>query len=1791
MEGVDEEMSNEVDKRIIEMEFKNEEFEKRASKTMDTLDRIKAKLNSGYSTKAAESLNTTIKSVDFSPITRGIDTVQLQFNALHIAGKRVVENLVDSAMSGIRQVTGKLTNVYNMIKQGGSNRAQNIEQAKFMLKGFNIAWEDIEGDISYGVQDTAYGLDAAAKVASQLVASSVSLGEDMKTALRGISGVAAMTNSTYEDIGRIYTQVAGQGRLMGDQLLQLSGRGLNAAATLSKALGKTEAEIRDMTSKGQIDFMTFARAMNEAFGEHAKEANNTFSGAMSNVRAALSRIGADIAATRFETIRQILVKIIPQLKTLKTAMKPIETGINSATEAVGKFIEYLVDRINVAAIVESVTPKITRITDTIKEFANTAKDYIKDLDNTRPGKFIKNVEKAADTITKITNATEKEIELAKRIWEVGDLGNGEERVAKITELGESYERVQAIVEAFIDSNYDWDKVIGKTTESLEKSGEAANEFIGPINSTKKPTTIYLIVDALYNLSRVIKNVVGSAINIISVVKDTFKEVFTPRGMAGQINTFAGILADISDRLYITRGDVEQFKPLLTFIFTTIKGLAKLMLTLAKWSLTAANKLAQIFNSIRNSKVVTTILDTIGICLRVIIDRMKSVFNYLKDSGVLNKFVNILKYIGLLIGEKIVNAFIFLANISGDVFVAIGNGFGFVVDKVGDLIVKIEEAGGLFQVIKDFFTKGVDIGSTWVSKIADKFASLFSGGGSSDEEKDSIFKKAYDKAAAFGRGLIEGINSITFEDLKNAGGLVAKIATVINLLQLVSSMTGVNKAVSGFFKSMKGFFDGLSNLTASMAHRNNAAAIESLARSIGIIVLSIVGLTYLLSKSPNSENALNKAVEIVSHFVLLIGMFEIILAAINKTKAAANARKLSITLNARRLAMATIFASIATFVWTISKSTKDMTEGMVNEEDGAYTTALRKSLLIMGVSLAAVVSAAILLVRIADGLKNPAQTAKNLEAMAKIIKSISGAVLKISINIALLTAIFTLIEDDEALDRAMRVFKWSIISIIALMALGTLLAKSLSKSDKKADSLDLITNFIIMITGSITALMASIAILAYIFSKVPIVTAMAAGAAFIAVVGTLMGVMFAVNEIKIKDIAEFNTKMKALQTIGATIGIIIASIGALAVSLGAMNSMGVSIKELFYIIVTIAGMITLIVGIGGLVASIPGVNVGLSALGAALSGFGIAMAGVAINILGLALAFKIIIDTLPKVVGALVSFEEQVQGKKDIVVSAIADFIGILAEGLLVGFLKAVNILIDKTEVIAEAIIDTIIVLCNALGKLLKTKSGPIVDALANLIEGVVVLLKDVIVKLIEEAIKGVKWLIDAVKQAIGGTENYEYSEATVLDTQAEQSALYINSDKINAKTKEAHRRWLKMNGYDENGQRTEEWTGTTVITIDQSLKYNDASSSDFYNTYYSNTTERGAVLDKTAKEEKENSKSLSSIAGGLKNEIGITNDMSFDASKLTENLGDVTGKLTDGFSSLTDLPNSFNEDMLNETSLDNLSDVISDEAEETAESFEDYETVVNDKTNVLSKAIQNMVDTISASLESLGPKAKKYGIATIDGFVEGLTIMSSIIKLTRASTTVAKTVKNSMAEALDIHSPSRVMHTLGEYTIIGFANGLTDTIKAVKASSSAVGQASVDSMRDTLKSLNELSIEGIDTSPRITPILDLSNVTSGMTSLDSMFNNSRNLRLASVASGEARRSASARLSAIYQNESNFDDSNTVNAIGSLQEEISTIKDAISGMQVVMDSRALVGQIATPMDKALGKRALAGRRTK
>ena len=356
-------MSRTIDQKVVEMRFDNAQFEQNVKTSMGTLDDLKKSLNFDGATRGLENVNQAVNNMSFDKMASGIEALQDRFSTLGIIGMRVIQNLTDAAMSFVNK---GLNFVTDGIVQGGIRRAMNLENAHFQLQGLlqdETKVQAVMKNVQDAVDGTAYGLDAAAKAASQFAASGLEAGDEMYRALRGIAGVAAMANSDYESIADIFTTVAGNGRLMGMQLQQLSNRGLNIPSILGKELGKTEVEIREMVTKGQISFQTFADAMDSAFGEHAKKANETFTGSISNIKSALGRIGALFISPLIEQnnpVIKLLNAIRERINDIKDGLKPLAlTFTNFVKNVAGKLANTLgnlkVDK-SVENFVNIVTP-------------------------------------------------------------------------------------------------------------------------------------------------------------------------------------------------------------------------------------------------------------------------------------------------------------------------------------------------------------------------------------------------------------------------------------------------------------------------------------------------------------------------------------------------------------------------------------------------------------------------------------------------------------------------------------------------------------------------------------------------------------------------------------------------------------------------------------------------------------------------------------------------------------------------------------------------------------------------------------------------------------------------------------------------------------------------------------------------------------------------------------------------------------------------------------------------------------------------------------------------------------------------------------------------------------------------------------------------------------------------------------------------------------------------------------------------------------------------------------------
>lgn len=376
-------MSAVIDKRVVEMSFDNSNFEKNVSQSMSTLDKLKKALHFDGVGKGLENVNQAAKAIDISGLTAGVEALQRRFSVLGEIGHNALSNITNN-MIGLS--TSFLRFVADGIKSGGISRAMNLEKANFQLQGLlkdNEQVAAIMQNVSDSVDGTAYSLDAAAMAASMFAATGMRAGDEMYAALRGVAGVAAMTSSEYTEISRIFTTVAGQGRVMGDQLNQLAARGLNAASTLAAYMNKmgitanaTEADIRKMVSDGVISFELFSAAMDDAFGEHAKKANETFTGSMANIRSALARIGADFVAP---LVKQggSLVQLFNALRIKVNEVRKQTTPF--ATEAALN-LETIITK--VAKLVETFqVPDLTNGFQIIKNLVTSIKNVFKGLES------------------------------------------------------------------------------------------------------------------------------------------------------------------------------------------------------------------------------------------------------------------------------------------------------------------------------------------------------------------------------------------------------------------------------------------------------------------------------------------------------------------------------------------------------------------------------------------------------------------------------------------------------------------------------------------------------------------------------------------------------------------------------------------------------------------------------------------------------------------------------------------------------------------------------------------------------------------------------------------------------------------------------------------------------------------------------------------------------------------------------------------------------------------------------------------------------------------------------------------------------------------------------------------------------------------------------------------------------------------------------------------------------------------------------------------------------------------
>ena len=212
----------------------------------------------------------------------------------------------------------------------------------------------------------------------------------------------------------------------------------------------------------------------------------------------------------------------------------------------------------------------------------------------------------------------------------------------------------------------------------------------------------------------------------------------------------------------------------------------------------------------------------------------------------------------------------------------------------------------------------------------------------------------------------------------------------------------------------------------------------------------------------------------------------------------------------------------------------------------------------------------------------------------------------------------------------------------------------------------------------------------------------------------------------------------------------------------------------------------------------------------------------------------------------------------------------------------------------------------------------------------------------------------------------------------------------------------------------------------------------------------------------------------------------------------------------------------------------------------------------------------------------QVGAYVAEGFSNG--IAAGTNSAVNAASKLAAAAIQAAKDETGEHSPSRVFYQIGDYVVQGFVNGINDNAKMATRSSELMAAKTVSSFNRVIRGINT---DVIDMTPRITPVVDLSNVNASADRISSLFGTQTfTANMSGIQPYSSQLSMmQAQQEAMAEYQANVMQSNNTlqTSIDGMREELSTYTSAIENQETAMyvDGKKLASSIAKPMNQQLG----------
>ena len=228
-------MPKSIDERIVEMQFKNQEFEKGIGTSLKSIDKLKNGLNFDKATNSLAGLEKAAGRVSLSGVSDAIDSINAKFSAMGAIGFTVLQNLTNSALTLGKNMVSALT--IDPVKTGFSEYETKMNAIRTILantSGKGSTLDDVNSalaELNEYADKTIYNFAQMTDMVAKFAASTGELDSSVSI-VKGLSNLAAYSGV---DNGRLQSalyQVSQVGR--GDYFQKIDWNSLENSGMATK---------------------------------------------------------------------------------------------------------------------------------------------------------------------------------------------------------------------------------------------------------------------------------------------------------------------------------------------------------------------------------------------------------------------------------------------------------------------------------------------------------------------------------------------------------------------------------------------------------------------------------------------------------------------------------------------------------------------------------------------------------------------------------------------------------------------------------------------------------------------------------------------------------------------------------------------------------------------------------------------------------------------------------------------------------------------------------------------------------------------------------------------------------------------------------------------------------------------------------------------------------------------------------------------------------------------------------------------------------------------------------------------------------------------------------------------------------------------------------------------------------------------------------------------------------------------------------------------------------------------